>query len=179
MNKGLQDDAARLGPDARVTCVSRIETQDLARYLASQLRVGDVVLLDGALAAGKTTFVTQICRALDCEEQPSSPTYAISNVYTCPQFEIFHIDAYRLDGPRAFQNLGLDEFFPESLALIEWGERVAAVFPDSLHVRIGFLDGAPDARHFDFAASGGRWQSLLADLARYGREQATDAGSAS
>ncbi|WP_180287493.1 tRNA (adenosine(37)-N6)-threonylcarbamoyltransferase complex ATPase subunit type 1 TsaE [Puniceibacterium antarcticum] len=140
------------------------ETATLAGVIAEALTPGDVVLLDGPLAAGKTTFVTSLCRALDCAEQPSSPTYAISNIYTCPRFEVFHIDAYRLSGVDEFYNLGIEEFFPDSVALIEWGERVAEAFVDPLRIAISFEDAESEGRVYTFASTGKRWQGLMAQL---------------
>ncbi len=169
---GPQTDAPGPGGTLSVICQDLGQTAMLADRIARHLVPGDVVLFDGPLAAGKTTFVTRICKALDCADQPSSPTYTISNVYTCPHFEIFHIDAYRLSGIDAFGNLGIDEFFPDSVTLIEWGTRVAGIFPQALRIEIAFCQGEDGARRLTFTSGGARWQPLLAELA--GADAATD-----
>ncbi len=173
LTEGPQNDAHHPVGSVSLTCASLAGTVGLAGVLARHLGPGDVVLLDGALAAGKTTFVTQICRALNCEDQPSSPTYAISNIYTCPGFEIFHVDAYRLSGVDEFYNLGIDEFFPDALALIEWGARLEGAFADGLQIDIAFADDRPEARIYTFSATAGRWQPVLADLARHCSNEGT------
>ncbi|SNR70125.1 tRNA (adenosine(37)-N6)-threonylcarbamoyltransferase complex ATPase subunit type 1 TsaE [Puniceibacterium sediminis] len=166
MAQGHECAADREDGSLSVACKTLAETAILAEVIAEVLTPGDVILLDGALAAGKTTFVTLMCQALGCEDQPSSPTYAISNIYTCPGFEVFHIDAYRLSGVREFYNLGIEEFFPEAVALIEWGERVREAFPDHLQTSITFQDPESEARVYTFNAEGSRWETGITDLAR-------------
>ncbi len=156
------------GAARSVPCASLARTKALAEVVAQGVRVGDVVLFDGPLAAGKTTFVSFIIRALGCDGQVSSPTYAISNVYACGGFDVFHIDAYRLADLQEFHDLGIDEFFPEALVLIEWGERVAEVFPEHLRIRIDFDGAMGEARRFDFQAQGARWQPLIDRLSGFG-----------
>lgn len=166
MAQGPECDAVGTDGGLSVACRTLGETAILAEVIADMLTTGDVILLDGALAAGKTTFVTQVCQALDCKDQPSSPTYAISNVYTCPDFEVFHIDAYRLGGVSEFYDLGIEEFFPDAVALIEWGERISDAFPEYLHTVITFQDPESEARLYTFGAKGARWQARIAELAQ-------------
>lgn len=151
-----------------IDCDDLRQTTSLAGIVASHLRLGDVVLLDSDLAVGKTTFVSLVCRALGCFDQPSSPTYVISNVYTCPHFEVFHIDAYRLSGIDEFLQLGLDEFFRSSLTFIEWGDRVASVFDRYLRIEIDFKGPTEDRRTYRLAGSGPHWCPLIAALAAHG-----------
>jgi len=150
---------------ACVECVDLDATAALAGRIADTLEPGDVVLLDGALAAGKTTFISLLARALGTKAQPSSPTYTISNVYEAPRFEIFHIDAYRLAGADDFHHLGLEEFFPGGVALIEWGDRVASAFPLALRIGIDFLGDSEEGRSFRLTSPNPRWRPLIAELA--------------
>lgn len=156
----------------RVNCADLSATAALAGRLAPHLRPGDIVLLDGPMAAGKTAFVALLCRALGMVAPVSSPTYVIVHVYEgktgSAGFDILHIDAYRLAGPDAFADLGLEEYFDDSVTLIEWGERVAPVLEDHLHVRIDIVAGSArtegEARRFTLSAHGPRWRALLSDL---------------
>lgn len=155
-----------------IECEDLSDTAALAGFIASSLKSGDVVLLDGELAAGKTTFVTLMCRALGCFDQPSSPTYVISNVYRCPKFEIFHIDAYRLGSVDEFYQLGLEEFLLNSATFIEWGGKVASAFDSCLKIQIDFLSGQGEGRIYRVTSSGSRWRSLVARLADYPKKRA-------
>lgn len=70
-------------------------TRALAKQIAQRLKQnnGGVVLLRGAMGAGKTTFVGEVVRNLCPDAMPSSPTFAIINQYA---ENIFHADLYRL-----------------------------------------------------------------------------------
>src|SRR3569623_2428907 len=118
------------------------QTDALARALAAELARGDIVLMEGALAAGKTHFVKAAVAALDGTDAVTSPTFSIVNVYRTALASVLHIDAYRLSGPAEFRDLGLEEMIEEGVTLIEWGDRVATAFPQALTIRFELLDGA-------------------------------------
>jgi tRNA threonylcarbamoyladenosine biosynthesis protein TsaE len=139
------------------------DTAAVARALAPHLRAGDVVLLDGDVAAGKTAFVAALAATLGAAGPVTSPTYAIAQFYPCARAPILHMDVYRLDDMAAFRDLALDEHFPDAITLIEWGEKVAAAFPEHLSVRIA-LDG--DARTLTLTPFGARWTAAFPAIAR-------------
>lgn len=144
-----------------IHCASLADSQRLAQSLAVGLRAGHVVLLDGDLGAGKTTFISHLCASLGVAQQVSSPTYTISNLYNAPAFSVFHIDAYRMKGAREFYLLGLDEYFDESLLLIEWGQRVENLFPEALKIQIDSPAPGTESRIFHLSAQDGSWQAVL------------------
>ena len=150
-----------------IECRDISVAHDLAARVATYLQMGDIVLLDGALAAGKTTFVSRICSELGVRDTPSSPTYVIANTYRTDGFQVFHIDAYRLAGAREFHQLGIDEYFPEAVTFIEWGERIADAVQDHLLVEIDFLPGYDEGRIYRFTGVGTRWQALIANLTEH------------
>ncbi|MCC6000140.1 MAG: tRNA (adenosine(37)-N6)-threonylcarbamoyltransferase complex ATPase subunit type 1 TsaE [Pararhodobacter sp.] len=144
-----------------VPCADLPATALLAARLAPHLRPADRVLLDGPLAAGKTAFVALLCQALGIQAVVSSPTYVISHVYPGVAADVVHVDAYRLSGAEEFIDLGLDEVSEQAITLIEWGERVASVIGDHLHLRIEFSAAGDEARVFLLTGHGARWQPVL------------------
>ncbi|MEL6328423.1 MAG: tRNA (adenosine(37)-N6)-threonylcarbamoyltransferase complex ATPase subunit type 1 TsaE [Planctomycetota bacterium] len=102
-------------------------TDEFGRRFAQLLRPGDVVLLDGELGSGKTALVRAIAVSLGADpDQISSPTFVLLNLYDTPGTSIAHLDAYRLDDDE-LDALGWDRAVtPETIALIEWGSRIAA-----------------------------------------------------
>ncbi len=135
----------------------------LAKRLASQLRVGDTLLLDGDLGAGKTTFIKALCQALGSPDEVTSPTYTIAQLYTSPLGPLVHIDAYRLNNPGEVWDLGYDEQMESGLTFIEWGHRVGEVFPDALQLRLDIT--GENERSLEFVANSREWHSRLAAMA--------------
>lgn len=122
---------------------SPAETVQLGRRLARQLQPGDVVALYGDLGAGKTHLVKGVCAELGIPpERVSSPTFTLVNEYdgTLP---VYHIDAYRVERPEEFFELGYETyFFGEGVTLIEWPERVEALIPaHAIRLRLAHLGG--------------------------------------
>ena len=61
-----------------------------------------------------------------------SPTFVLVNEYFARSLglELYHIDAYRLNSPAEFEQLGFDDLCrPDSVVLIEWADRVAGCLP--------------------------------------------------
>ena len=98
-------------------------TEALGGRLGSELSPGDVVLVEGELGAGKTTFVRGACRTLGVSAAVTSPTFTIGQRYPAagkvPM--VAHLDLYRL------QSLGDEEpdlladyLGPDTIAFVEW-----------------------------------------------------------
>src|SRR5215467_14468336 len=104
------------------------ETIALGRKLAEYLFPPKLVLLRGDLGAGKTTLVKGIASAFQAasEEDVTSPTFTLIHEYRGPAVNLFHIDLYRIDTQRELDTLALDDLSsPNSILLIEWGEKFA------------------------------------------------------
>jgi tRNA threonylcarbamoyladenosine biosynthesis protein TsaE len=109
-----------------LTTHSAEETITLGRSLAELLHPPKLVLLRGDLGAGKTTLVKGIAEGFQAarEEDVTSPTFTLVHEYRGPRVNLYHIDLYRVDTPRELETLGLDDLFaPDSILLIEWGEK--------------------------------------------------------
>lgn len=119
-------------------------TGAIAAALTEALRAGDVILLTGGLATGKTTFVRAVAAALGSSDQVTSPTFSIAHAYSAAVAPVLHIDAYRLSGVHEFRDLGLDEYIDESITLVEWGDIVAEDFPCHLLVNLAYAGGSDD-----------------------------------
>ncbi|MFQ3610232.1 MAG: tRNA (adenosine(37)-N6)-threonylcarbamoyltransferase complex ATPase subunit type 1 TsaE [Fimbriimonadales bacterium] len=106
-------------------------TEAIAREVASWLMPDTLILLIGALGAGKTTFVRGLARALGITEPVRSPTFTLVNEYHIQQPEslrglpLFHLDLYRTESTTELATLGLDEILEQGgITLIEWAERL-------------------------------------------------------
>lgn len=98
-----------------------------------------VVLLDGAMGAGKTTLVKEIAAELGSVDCVTSPTFAIVNEYILGGGEsMFHFDMYRIERIEEAYDMGFLEYLNSgALCFIEWAERVEELLPeDAMVVRI-------------------------------------------
>jgi len=139
-------------------------TGSVAALLASRLRLGDVVLLKGELAAGKTTFVKAVASAMGSPDVVTSPTFMLAQFYPLGQGAILHVDAYRLSGIHEYRDLGLDAYLDNSVTLIEWGEKIAEDFPCHLMVEFDCDQSAPDLRVIAFSSDCPRWRPVIGEL---------------
>jgi len=148
------------------------ETYRLAATIAPRLRIGDVLLLTGDLACGKTYFVKGLADALGCTEIVTSPTYALVHTYGIEAGDLMHIDAYRLEGTHEFMDLGLEEYLVDSITAIEWGEKVRPLFDDYLSIAFHLADADINHRMLRFSCCGERWATEMDNLREaIGREQ--------
>jgi len=116
----------------QTTTHSAEETIAFGRTLASELSPG-IVLLRGELGAGKTTLVKGIAEGFEAAraEDVTSPTFTLIHEYRGPRATLYHIDLYRIDTERELETLGLDDLLaPNSILLIEWGEKFARLQRD-------------------------------------------------
>lgn len=108
------------------------ETEKLANDFAASLTGGEVVLLNGDLGAGKTTFTQFVFKALGVKEVVSSPTFAILKSYE-GKFKLHHFDTYRISLEEAIES-GFDEIFEEkdSIIFVEWSENIKELIPEKV-----------------------------------------------
>jgi tRNA threonylcarbamoyladenosine biosynthesis protein TsaE len=97
------------------------QTEALGARLAAGLRPGDVVLVEGELGAGKTTFVRGASRALGVEAVVTSPTFTIGQRYAAP-VPVSHLDLYRLVDLEGEEDPELlaDYLGGDTIAFVEW-----------------------------------------------------------
>ena len=99
---------------------SAAETETLGAELAATLRPGDVVLVEGELGAGKTTFVRGACRALGVDDVVTSPTFTIGQRYP-GAVPVAHVDLFRIgDLHDEDPDLLADYLGPDTITFVEW-----------------------------------------------------------
>jgi tRNA threonylcarbamoyladenosine biosynthesis protein TsaE len=106
------------------TSYGAAETEALGGRLASGLAPGDVVLVEGELGAGKTTFVRGACRELGVDGPVTSPTFTIGQRYRGVRVPVVaHVDLYRLPSLSGEDpDLLADYVGPDTIAFVEWPE---------------------------------------------------------
>lgn len=108
----------------RFTVATLEETQQVAKILAQKLTGRELLLLEGDLGAGKTTFVGALAEALGiAPEWVSSPSFTLVQRYPAGSrgFGITHLDLYRLPDASSLEPLGLDDLLAgPDLLIVEW-----------------------------------------------------------
>jgi len=108
--------------------------EKFAARFAPLLEIGDVVALDGALGAGKTTLCRAIIHGLGYGGDVPSPTFNLVQIYEPPTADhirptIWHMDLYRLEKPEEAFEIGLEEAFDTAASLIEWPSKLGPYLP--------------------------------------------------
>jgi tRNA threonylcarbamoyladenosine biosynthesis protein TsaE len=104
------------------------ETRQIARQFAASLQPGDIISLSGKLGAGKTLFMRGITEFFNCDNQLSSPTFSLFNIYQGSlgdeEVMLHHFDLYRIESLRELEAIGFDEYLSSGdLSVVEWAER--------------------------------------------------------
>lgn len=134
------------------------DTTEIAQKIAPFFHKKDIAVFEGNLGTGKTHFVKFLAAALGYEGLVTSPTYTIASVYDWADGKILHIDGYRLTSLSDFVDLGLEEYFEESISMIEWGGEFEEEFSDYLKIKLEYLE-AEMSRKITFSYVGERWAS--------------------
>lgn len=105
------------------------ETIELGRKIGRLLTKGDVIAMQGTLAAGKTTITKGIAESLGVTDTITSPTFCLISEYS-GKMPLYHMDVYRLDGGEDFINLGTDDMiYGDGVSIIEWSEKIMDDLP--------------------------------------------------
>jgi len=132
----------------------------LGQRIGNQLKVGDLLLLNGALGAGNTLLTQGIGKSLGIDGI-TSPTFVISRIHKGPM-PLIHVDAYRLldtENPNlSLDDLDLDTERERAITIIEWGGVESARLSDErLEITI---DRTDEIREVSFVSFGPRWDEF-------------------
>lgn len=108
------------------------ETEDAACKFAKKIKPGTVILLEGDLGSGKTTFVKGLTEGLGIKrsESVTSPTFVIMRIYK-GKIPVYHFDLYRLESEAELEAIGFDEFVNDvnAVTCVEWPEKAGNLLP--------------------------------------------------
>lgn len=137
------------------------DTFSLAERLGHMLHPGDVILLEGDLGAGKTTFTKGIAKGLHIRKNVNSPTFTIIKEYN-GRLPLYHMDVYRVqDG---FEDLGFDEYFyNDGVTVIEWAHLIEEQLPEE-HLSIHLFHEGNEMRRISFLPTGDRYEALCKEF---------------
>lgn len=112
--------------------------REAAKEFVNLTRGYRVFSFSGELGAGKTTFISAVCKELGVEDVVSSPTFSIVQQYNSLYGDIFHIDLYRIRNEEEAVSAGIEDSIDSgNICFIEWPERAQEILPsDTVRVEI-------------------------------------------
>lgn len=127
------------------------DIKQVAEGLANIVQPGDVVLFQGDLGAGKSTFIRKMIQTLiGPEVDVPSPTFTLVQTYEGVRATYWHFDLYRLHDPDEVYELGIEEAFHDGISFIEWPDRLGYLTPKE-YLLIDITHGeSPDERYVTF-----------------------------
>ncbi|MFM9946253.1 MAG: tRNA (adenosine(37)-N6)-threonylcarbamoyltransferase complex ATPase subunit type 1 TsaE [Bacteroidia bacterium] len=103
---------------------------ETASELLENFEQHKIFCFTGNLGAGKTTFITSLCRVLGSADNITSPTFSLVNEYNSDKGLIYHFDLYRLKNQEEAMDVGLEEYiYSNNYCVMEWPEKVADILP--------------------------------------------------
>ena len=115
----------------KATINSIQKTKSIADFLFKLSKKGDIFALYGDIGVGKTTFVRYFINRATKIDYITSPSYNIYFKYESKKATIYHMDAWRIENDLEILNLGVLDFFKDSIFLIEWADKVDSFLPTS------------------------------------------------
>ena len=118
------------------------ETLNLGEKLSQKLNPQSIVLLQGPIGAGKTSFVQGIAKGLEISEDITSPTFALSHHYNSGKIPLIHLDLYRLENLSMAKEFFLNEEEEaqqnQAILVIEWPELIESLIENFWKIEISY-----------------------------------------
>ena len=118
------------------------ETLNLGEKLSQKLNPKSIVLLQGPIGAGKTSFVKGIAKGLSIYEDITSPTFALSHHYNSGKIPLIHLDLYRLENVDMAREVFLSEEEEakenQAILVIEWPELIQSSIENFWKIEISY-----------------------------------------
>ncbi len=118
---------------------------EVSEYLVSLRDEADIIAFYGAMGAGKTTLIKNLCHKMGVTDEVNSPTFAIVNEYVTEEGEsVYHFDFYRIKKLDEAYDIGFENYFDSgNLCLIEWPEMIEPLLPEK-YIRVEIQQGDTD-----------------------------------
>lgn len=142
---------------------SQEETIQFAEKMGELLKPFDLILLEGDLGAGKTTFTKGLAKGLGIDKIIKSPTFTIVREYGKGRLPLYHMDVYRLEDA-SLDELGLFEYFDAGgVSVVEWAHFIASELPDT-YLKLTIKRASDEKREIILESYGARYDQLLAEV---------------
>ena len=113
------------------------ETYEIAKQVADKLKGKEIILLNGDLGAGKTTFTKGLAKALGISDVVTSPTFTFMKEYS-GRLNLYHFDMYRVEEADELYELGLNDYLnmEGGVCVIEWNKFENIIDPIIINIQV-------------------------------------------
>ena len=126
-------------------------TIKLGKKFAKRLNPHSIVLLQGPIGVGKTSFVQGIAQGLSISEDITSPTFALSHHYNSGKIPLIHLDLYRLENISSAKEVFFSEeeeaLQRKAILVIEWPELIESLIENFWKIQISYAQNY--GRHYE------------------------------
>ncbi len=127
------------------------ETLILGEKFSQRLNPQSIVLLQGPIGAGKTSFVQGIAKGLSISEDITSPTFALSHHYNSGKIPLIHLDLYRIENISSAKEIFFSEeeeaIQNQAVLVIEWPELIESLIENFWKIKISYAKNF--GRHYE------------------------------
>ncbi|MCD1147621.1 tRNA (adenosine(37)-N6)-threonylcarbamoyltransferase complex ATPase subunit type 1 TsaE [Peptoniphilus sp. KCTC 25270] len=142
------------------------ETRKVGEFLGTIVKPYDCIALIGDLGSGKTTFTQAMAKGMGIDEVVSSATFTLINIYE-GEIPLYHFDAYRLETPEAFYEIGGEEYIDApGVSVIEWADLVMDALPEDLLI-LEWSRDSQEERSLTIEGTGSRSKELEKELKEF------------
>lgn len=128
------------------------ETKKFAKLFYNTLSGGEIILLEGDLGAGKTTFTKYLAECMGITTPVTSPTFTLIQEYNGKEMDLIHCDMYRIEDEMEVIEMGLEDTLYDmpknKIAIIEWPDKIAGILRNLKTIKITIEKGDNDSRYF-------------------------------
>jgi tRNA threonylcarbamoyladenosine biosynthesis protein TsaE len=112
-------------------CKQESELLSIAISILEKYNTQQIYLFTGQMGAGKTTLISNFCKALQSVDETTSPTFSLVNEYkTSKNNTLYHFDFYRINSETEALDMGVEEYFYSGhYCFIEWPEKINNLLP--------------------------------------------------
>ena len=132
---------------------SVLETEELAKKIASKLKGDEIITFYGDLGAGKTAFTRGFADYFGLKDDVSSPTFSLMNEYSNEKVKIYHFDMYRIKSFEDLESTGFFDYIGKGIIIIEWSENIKEFINENvIEIRINKV--SENSRQFEISGGG-------------------------
>ncbi len=108
------------------------ELKQFAQQVVQEIKVPQLILMEGPLGVGKTQCVRFMSEYLGVSEKDiCSPSFSLINTYKTKELHIAHIDLFRLQDKQDLESTGVwDVFLDSQIIFVEWANLLRVKWPD-------------------------------------------------